>query len=118
MDDDFNTALALSQLFSLFRQVAAKCAAGDASCAEDAKQVRATYSLLGLFKKDAKAYLAEVAAKSPAEDVPAEVKELAEQRWQAKKAKNWAVADEMRAKIDALGYCVKDSKEGYSIEKK
>ena len=118
MDDDFNTALALSQLFSLFRQVAAKCAAGDASCAEDAKQIRATYSLLGLFKKDAKAYLAEVAAKSPAEDVPAEVKELAEQRWQAKKAKNWAVADEMRAKIDALGYCVKDSKEGYSIEKK
>ena len=118
MDDDFNTALALSQLFSLFRQVAAKCAAGDASCAEDAKQVRATYSLLGLFKKDAKAYLAEVAAKSPAEDVPAEVKELAEQRWQAKKAKNWAVADEMRAKIDALGYCVKDSKEGYEVVKK
>ena len=50
MDDDFNTALALSQLFSLFRHVAAKCAAGDASCAEDAKQIRATFSLLGLLK--------------------------------------------------------------------
>lgn len=70
MDDDFNTALALSQLFSLFRQVAAKCAAGDASCAEDAKQVRATYSLLGLFKKDAKAYLPKLRQRAPRRTSP------------------------------------------------
>ena len=118
MDDDFNTALALSELFSLFKGVAAKLAAGDASCAEDVHQIRKTYSLLGLFKKDAYAYLAEVAQKSPAEDIPAEVKELADRRWRAKKEKNWALADELRAGIEGLGYAVKDAKEGYTISKK
>ena len=118
MDDDFNTALALSELFSLFKGVAAKLAAGDASCAEDVYQIRKTYSLLGLFKKDAYAYLAEVAQKSPAEDIPAEVKELADRRWRAKKEKNWALADELRAGIEGLGYAVKDAKEGYTISKK
>ena len=118
MDDDFNTALALSELFSLFRGVAAGLAAGDPACAEDVRQIRQTYSLLGLFKKDAYAYLAEVAAKSPAEEIPAEVRQLAERRWQAKKEKNWPLADELRAKIDALGYSVKDGKEGYAVGRK
>ncbi len=118
MDDDFNTALALSNLFSIFKNIAAKYNAGDASCVEDAYQVRKTYSLLGLFKKECKDYLTEVKAKSPEEEVPEEVKALAEQRWQAKKVKDWPLADELRTKIDALGYAVKDSKEGYTVIKK
>lgn len=118
MDDDFNTALALSDLFGLFKKVAAKLAAGDGSCADDVAQIKKTYSLLGLFKKQPSAYLSEVAAKSGAGDVPSEVKELAERRWQAKKSKNWAEADGLRAQIDALGYTVKDGKDGYEIIKK
>ncbi len=116
MDDDFNTALALSELFPLFKKISFKCAAGDSSCADDVKQVRATYSLLGLFTKSADGYFAEVAAKSAA--VPEEVQALAAVRWEAKKAKNWAEADALRAQIDALGYAVKDGKEGYTLEKK
>ena len=118
MDDDFNTALALSNLFSIFKNISAKYAAGDPSCAEDAYQVRKTYSLLGLLKKECKDYLTEVDKKSPKESVPEEVAQLAEQRWQAKKSKNWALADELRAKIDSLGFTVKDSKEGYEVVKK
>ena len=118
MDDDFNTALALSDLFGLFKKIAAKLAAGDPSCADDVRQIRQTYSLLGLFKKNAEEYLAEVAAKSPAEEIPAEVAEFAQRRWQAKKDKNWAEADALRAQIDALGYSVKDAKDGYQIIKK
>lgn len=118
MDDDFNTALALSELFGIFKSISKKLAAGDESCKEDVRQVKNTYSLLGLFRKTPSAYLAEVAAKAPAEEIPEEVKALAEQRWQAKKARDWATADELRAKIDALGYAVKDSKEGFTINKK
>lgn len=119
MDDDFNTALALSDLFVLFKTVAAKLSAGDASCADDVAQIRKTYSLLGLFKKDAADYLKEVGEKSGADgEISAEVKELAEKRWQAKKDKNWAEADALRAEIDKLGYAVKDSKDGYEITKK
>lgn len=117
MGDDFNTALALSDLFGLFKEVSKKLSSGDKSAADDIKQIRETYSLLGLFKKSAGDYFAEVKAKNP-EEIPEEVKALAERRWNAKKQKNWAEADELRAQIDALGYTVKDSKEGYTISKK
>lgn len=119
MDDDFNTALALSDLFALFKKVAAKLAADDPSCADDVAQIKKTYSLLGLFKKDAAAYLAEVEKKAKVDGgVPEEVKGLAEKRWQAKLEKNWKDADLYRDEIGLRGYTVKDSKEGYTIIKK
>lgn len=119
MDDDFNTALALSDLFGLFKKVSAKLAADDETCADDIKQIKETYSLLGLFKKDAKAYLSEVAAKARTDgDIPEEVRSLAAKRWQAKRDKNWAEADALRAQIDALGFVIKDSKENYEIIRK
>ncbi|MDE7300751.1 MAG: cysteine--tRNA ligase, partial [Clostridia bacterium] len=115
MDDDFNTALALSDLFGVFKKISAKLAAGDKSCADDVYQIRKTFSLLGLFKKDAAAYLAEVGEKSAnGGEIPAEVKALAESRWQAKLAKNWAEADALRVKLDGMGYTIKDSKDGYT----
>ena len=117
MDDDFNTALALSDLFGIFKGISAKVAAGDATAADDCAQVRKTYSLLGLFRKQPEEYFAEVAAKNAVE-ITEEVKKLAEERWNAKKSKNWPLADELRAKIDALGYSVKDSKDGYEVTRK
>lgn len=117
MDDDFNTALALSDLFGIFKGISAKIAAGDKTAADDCAQVVKTYSILGLFKKNSADYLAEVAAKNAVE-IPEEVKALAEERWNAKKSKNWARADELRAELDKLGYAVKDGKDGYEITKK
>lgn len=117
MDDDFNTALALSDLFGIFKGISAKIAAGDKTAADDCAQVVKTYSILGLFKKNPADYLAEVAAKNAVE-IPEEVKALAEERWNAKKSKNWARADELRAELDKLGYAVKDGKDGYEITKK
>ena len=117
MSDDFNTALALSDLFGIFKNISRKTAAGDKTASDDVRQVRATYSLLGLFKKDAAEYLAETAARRGGE-IPERVKELAAARWNAKAARNWAEADALRAEIDALGYAVKDSKDGYTITEK
>lgn len=117
MSDDFNTALATSDLYAIFKEISKKFAAGDGGCADDAAQVRKTYSLLGLFKKNADSYFAEIAAKNPAE-IPEEVKALAQRRWQAKIARNWAEADSLRAEIDKLGYTVKDGKDGYTLSKK
>lgn len=48
--------------------------------------------------------------------VPAEVKALAEQRWAAKQAKNWAEADRLRGAITALGWAMLDSKTEYKLE--
>ena len=52
------------------------------------------------------------------ETVSDEIKQLAEKRWQAKLARDWATADTLRAELDNLGYTIKDSKEGYEIIKK
>lgn len=121
MDEDFNTALALSELFGLFKKISAKLAANDKTAADDVLQIRKTYSLLGLFKKNADDYLKEVAAKNPEKaetEIPAEVAALAQKRWTAKLSKSWAEADALRAEIDKLGYTVKDGKDGYTVSKK
>ena len=117
MSDDFNTALALSRLFGYFKDIARRAESGDKTCADDVAQIKKTYSLLGLFKKDAAKYLAEVAVKNPVE-IPGNVRELAEKRWHAKSDRDWAAADKLRAELDALGYTVKDGKDGYTLIRK
>ena len=52
------------------------------------------------------------------EDVPQEIIVKAEEMQAARKEKNWAVADALRAEITELGYIVKNTKDGYIIEKK
>ena len=117
MDDDFNTALALSKLFGYFKVAKAKIAAGDKSAGADLNQIKNTYSLLGLFKADAEEFLASVKSKAAAE-IPQEIIDIAEERLKFRKEKNWAKSDELRDKISALGYDVKDGKDGYTLSKK
>ena len=52
------------------------------------------------------------------EEIPADIKELAELRWNAKLNKDWANADKYRNEIQEKGYAILDSKDGYRIEKK
>ena len=49
--------------------------------------------------------------------IPQEIQELAKQRWQAKQNRDFALADNLRDALAQKGYVVKDSKEGYSLEK-
>ncbi|MCQ2399493.1 MAG: cysteine--tRNA ligase, partial [Clostridia bacterium] len=118
MSDDFNTALALSDLFGYFKKIKAELNAGDVKAVEDANQIKKSYSLLGLFKTEPTKFIAFVDGKQKGDGIPAEVTALAEERVNARKEKNWAKSDELRDKISALGYVVKDSKDGYTIEKK
>ena len=115
MSDDFNTALALSDLFGYFKEVSRLLAEHDPRARRIVNQIRATYSLLGLFKKDAKEYLAKYGEKQ--EDIPEEVKAVAEERKAARANKDWAKSDELREKLKALGYAVKDGKDGYTLTK-
>lgn len=57
------------------------------------------------------------AVKPEESDIPDEIVQYAEQRLLAKKSKNFAVADELREKIKAMGYEVTDKKEGYELKK-
>ena len=51
-------------------------------------------------------------------DIPGEIIAKAEEMQNARKEKNWAVADALRAEISDLGYIVKNTKDGYEITKK
>ncbi len=115
MSDDFNTALALSALFGYFKEISRLLQENDPAARKMVNQIRETYGLLGLFYRDADEYLSKYAPKE--EDVPAEVKAIAEERFQARKNKDWAKSDELREQLRSLGYSVKDSKEGYEIIK-
>jgi cysteinyl-tRNA synthetase len=50
-------------------------------------------------------------------DVPKEILELVEKREEARKAKDWAAADELRDKIKDKGYVVEDNPEGFRVKK-
>ena len=117
MDDDFNTALAISNLYGIFKKIKTKINSGDLTAGADLSQVRKTYALLGLFKKDAKAFIGAIDSKANA-DIPAEVKALAEERLVARANKDWAKSDELRAKLGELGYEIKDAKDSYTLIKK
>ena len=120
MSDDFNTALALSNLFAYFKDIKKLLNAGQSgayftalSCAV---QIRKTYGLLGLFKRNAKEYVEWYDSKNT-EEIPVEVQAIAEERWTARTNKDWAKSDELRAKLAKMGYTVKDSKTGYELTK-
>ena len=117
MDDDFNTALAISNLFGIFKSIKSKLNAGDASVANDVSQLRKTYSLIGLFTSDANQVISAFESANAKEDIPAEVKALAEERLEARKNKDWAKSDELRSAIANLGYTVKDGKDCYELIK-
>ena len=50
--------------------------------------------------------------------IPKEIKKLVEERESARKSKDWKKADELRIKINALGYQIDDSSNGAMVKKK
>jgi len=48
-------------------------------------------------------------------EVPEEIKQLAEKRWQAKKEKNWELADKIRDEILEKGWKILDKKDWYEL---
>ena len=56
------------------------------------------------------------AAVAPAQEAPKEVQDLAQARWAAKKAKDFASADRLRGEIAAKGWSMLDKKDGFTLE--
>ena len=52
------------------------------------------------------------------EIAPAEIQEMAQKRLEAKKARDFATADDLRAQIDATGWTVMDTVDGFKLVKK
>ncbi len=116
LSDDFNTALALSELFAYFKKIKSLIASGDQTAGKMLSQIKKTYSLLGIFTKDAEKFVLDY-EKSHGEEVPEEILALAKKMQEARLDKNYALADGLRAEILEKGYQVMISKDGVSVKK-
>jgi cysteinyl-tRNA synthetase len=95
--NDFNTPLALAQLNDWLAAAGSLDASGDADLAE----------MLGVFGLES--------LLEPGEAVPAEVRALAEQREQARAARDFAASDRLREEIAAHGWDVRDGADGFEL---
>lgn len=107
MDDDFNTAEALAVLFELANEV------NRSGSMELAAQLRALGSVLGLLERDATAFLQGGVHADDGLDAAA-IESLIEARTAAKKAKDFAEADRVRAALLEAGIVLEDSAQGTS----
>ncbi|MDD5947052.1 MAG: cysteine--tRNA ligase [Oscillospiraceae bacterium] len=107
MDNDLNTAQAITVLYDVLKFKTN--AATKLACIAEMDRVLS----LGLIE-NAKT----VTGDTTAPEVPAEVLALAEERKAARQAKDFAKADALRAEIQALGWEIRETRQGVSFEKK
>ncbi len=102
LDDDLNISAALASVFDVIRDTNRRI--------EEIRPDEATgllewlagvQSVLGLTPEEA--------------EIPQEVRELASLRAEARAAKDWKASDSLRDRIQALGWTIKDSKDGQKL---
>jgi len=114
MDDDFNSAEAIGHVFRLVREVNRVRAEEKGALVRDAGTFEAVRGaietfdrILGLFKGGLPCAKIEM---------PPAVRELVAERERARKERNWAKADELRAKVSELGFTIEDRSDGPSVK--
>ena len=104
MDDDLNTADALSEIFKL---ITAINTTGTKQTKEALVYAASIFDemtgVLGLLYN------------RKTDEIPQKVKDLVAERTQVRKDKNWARADEIRDELAEMGYIVKDTPQGPQI---
>ena len=106
MDDDLNTPDALGALFELVKDINTLGEEASKEALQQAAQVFDEITgVLGLLYN------------RNTQQVPSEVMSLVEQRAAAKKAKDWATADALRAQITQMGWVVEDTAQGPKVSK-
>lgn len=110
MEDDLNTPKALSVLWGVLR---------------DSKKTKQFLDLINEFDRilaldldvENIREILENKEKEFSEELPEDIKELIAKRTKARVNKDWTESDRLRDELTSLGYTVKDSKEGMTIEK-
>lgn len=101
--DDLDTPKALATLWTALRDGAVS---GEDKCAM-AASAEGVLSL-GLF---------DFSRLEAMQQIPQPVRDLADTRWAARTAKDYAESDRLRDEIQAAGYIVRDREDGYDLEK-
>lgn len=108
--DDLNISVALAALYDLVREINTLC---------DLNQVNSEESrfVLTLLKRY-NDVLGLMSFEPSVDAIPQELQEALERRNEARKAKNWALSDELRDFIHERGYVIEDTSHGPRLKKK
>lgn len=106
MDDDVNTADAISAIFELVSDVNGIITQNPAKsvCEKSAAAIRELGAVLGLLGKSG-------------DSIPDDIQTILAERAEARSTKNWAKSDELRDKLKDMGYLVKDTPQGQQLTK-
>lgn len=107
--DDLNISAALAVLFDMVREVNSLCDHGKVS-KKDAEHV---IKLLKRFNEVLGVFSFEKAIDA----IPLELEEALSQRMEARRNKNWALADQLRDFITGRGYVIEDTAHGARLKK-
>ena len=110
---DLNTPEALGRLFKIIRELSEAFERDEFNGKEDEMNrirngFRTTMDAFGLQLK--------VKDEGPVE-IPLEIQNLAERRWEAKIVKDWGLADQLRRELSDRGWLVKDGKDSFELAK-
>lgn len=107
LNDDLNTPEALGHVFSALKRLK-----NAELTQEEARRqwlaLRFVLEAFGLQLPDPDAN----------EDIPDDIRALADERQAARQARDWAASDALRDRLAELGWLVKDGKDGYALTKK
>ena len=70
-----------------------------------------------LPEADYRALLADLRGAIAHSDPEESIRELAETRWAARSAKDWATSDKLRDELATQGWAMKDGKDSYELSK-
>ena len=111
MDDDFNTPLAYSVFFELAKEINNLRDKDLAKAADLGALLKKLGSVLGLLEQEPEKYLQGAQGAESSLDT-AKIEALISARQEARKARDWALADKARDELAAMGVVIEDGPQG------